>query len=137
MADDQARSGDKGTEKGAGPSGGSAARSTNKPGRFTPPKDSGPRPAAGNAPIGVGAAAPGSSTASGRYTPPAAREPVKFTATTGRWVLPLLFTLMVVGGLMIVLNYMSVLLPGSPSNWWLLGGMGCLIASLVVATQLK
>jgi hypothetical protein len=48
-----------------------------------------------------------------------------------------LFGLLVLGGLVIILNYMDVLLPGAPSNWWLLGGLGGLVGALVVATQLK
>jgi hypothetical protein len=129
MADDQAGPGEKGAPQGN--------RHANKPGRFTPKKDPVPVSAAPRSAVGVGAAAPGSATSSGRYTPPAAREAVKLDGGTGRWVLPVLFALLVLGGLLIVLNYMSVLLPGAPSNWWLLGGMGCLVASLVVATQLK
>jgi hypothetical protein len=69
--------------------------------------------------------------ASGRYTPPIPRE-MKVSPT---WVPVLMFTFLLGGMIMIVLNYLSVL-PGSPSNWYLLGGLGCITAGFVTATQL-
>jgi hypothetical protein len=131
-------------------SGGSGSGRANKPGRFTP-KQGGPAssgsgsPSASSGGISSGGTSSGGTstptastpTASGRYTPPAQRQAVQLQADTSRWVLPVLFGLLVLGGLVIILNYMDVLLPGAPSNWWLLGGLGGLVGALVVATQLK
>jgi Cell division protein CrgA len=44
----------------------------------------------------------------------------------------------VVAGLgvaVIILNYLAALLPGSPSNWWLLAGLGLVLVAVVAATQ--
>jgi hypothetical protein len=100
----------------------SAAPAANKPGRYTPPKES------------VTTAVAGAAGAAARAA--AARGEKFVVKETGRWVAPLMFALLLIGGLMIVLNYVDVL-PGSPTNWWLLGGMGCLIGALIVATQLR
>lgn len=47
---------------------------------------------------------------------------------------PAILVLLIVGALMIVLNYFNVL-PDSPTNWYLLGGIGLIAAGFVVATQ--
>ena len=52
------------------------------------------------------------------------------------WVPILMFALLGVGVLMILLNYVDVL-PGSPSNWYLLGGLGAVLGGIVTATQLR
>ena len=46
-----------------------------------------------------------------------------------------MFTLLGAGVVMIVVNYMSVLLPGAPSNWYIVGGLGLILAGIMVATQ--
>jgi hypothetical protein len=72
-------------------------------------------------------------TASSRYTPPV---PVRAKGgPSGRWVPITMFTLLGAGVLMIVINYMSVLLPGAPSNWYIVGGLGLILAGIMVATQ--
>jgi hypothetical protein len=72
-------------------------------------------------------------TASSRYTPPV---PVRAKGgPSGRLVPIVMFTLLGVGVLMIVINYLSVLLPGAPSNWYIVGGLGVILAGIMVATQ--
>ncbi len=50
------------------------------------------------------------------------------------WVPVLMFGLLGVGTLMIILNYVD-LLPGGISNWYLLGGLGLILAGIITATQ--
>ncbi len=96
------------------------------------------RPVAGtDRPAGGGDVSGGSRpvrpTPSSRYTPP---SPVggKF-GPSGQWVPITMFTVLGVGVLMIVINYMSVLLPGAPSNWYIVGGLGLILTGIMVATQ--
>lgn len=72
---------------------------------------------------------------SGRYTPP---QPVKVSLTEGTrpWVPYVMFGLFGIGLLSIILNYVS-LLPGAPSNWYLLGGLISITGGFMAATQLK
>ncbi|HUY64667.1 MAG TPA: cell division protein CrgA [Acidimicrobiales bacterium] len=69
-------------------------------------------------------------TASGRYTPPIPRS----VKVSPRWMGPLILALLMLGALMIVLNYFDVL-PSSPTNWYLLGGIAMIAGGFVVATQ--
>ena len=46
-----------------------------------------------------------------------------------------MFSLLGVGVLMIIINYMSVLLPSAPSNWYIIGGLGLILSGIIVATQ--
>jgi amino acid transporter len=39
------------------------------------------------------------------------------------------------GTIIIFMNYLGALLPGSPSNVWLLVGLGCLLVGIIAATQ--
>ena len=72
-------------------------------------------------------------TASSRYTPP---SPASGKLHAGGQLVPIvMFTLLGVGVLMIIINYMSVLLPGAPSNWYIVGGLGLILAGIMVATQ--
>ena len=96
-----------------------AGRVTSRPSTAS----SGPRPA--------GAAA--RPTPSSRYTPPSAARGK--LGPSGRWVPIVMFTLLGAGVVMIVVNYMSVLLPGAPSNWYIVGGLGLILAGIMVATQ--
>lgn len=48
----------------------------------------------------------------------------KKSSSSPRWYGPMLLTLMGVGVLLIVLNYMGAVLPGAPNNGWLWGGLG-------------
>ncbi len=45
-----------------------------------------------------------------------------------------LMAILVAGVLMIILNYVSVL-PASPTNWYLLGGIGLLFVGAMMATR--
>ncbi|HZU79025.1 MAG TPA: cell division protein CrgA [Acidimicrobiales bacterium] len=66
----------------------------------------------------------------GRYTPPIPRS----KKVSPKWLGPLILVLLLLGALMIVLNYFDVL-PGSPTNWYLLGGIGLIAAGFITATQ--
>ncbi|MCC6224876.1 MAG: hypothetical protein IT195_00540 [Microthrixaceae bacterium] len=70
--------------------------------------------------------------ASSRYTPPSTQVHLPSPA----WVPGLMFTLFGLGFVGILLNYSEVL-PGSPSGWWLLGGLGAILAGIITATQLR
>lgn len=50
------------------------------------------------------------------------------------WVPVLMFGLLVLGALMIILNYMGWV-PGGTSNWYLLGGLGLILGGIIAATQ--
>ena len=54
---------------------------------------------------------------------------------TARWVTPTMVSLLGLGSLMIIVNYVD-LLPGGTSNWYLLGGLGMVLAGIITATQL-
>jgi hypothetical protein len=72
------------------------------------------------------------SEASSRYTPPLPRS----VKQSPPWVPVLMFALLVVGAVMIVLNYLE-LLPGAATNWYLLGGLAFILGGIVVATQYR
>jgi len=79
---------------------------------------------------GSGNATPGRVTPrSGRYTPPIPKDRRRSPA----WYPFVLLFLLIVGLLMIVLNYVHVL-PGGTSNWYLIGGIGAIIVGLTMAT---
>ena len=67
---------------------------------------------------------------SSRYTPPIPKE----MKVSPPWLPVLMGALLVVGALMIVLNYLEVL-PNAVSNWYLLGGLGMILAGIITATQ--
>jgi hypothetical protein len=71
-------------------------------------------------------------TGSGRYTPPIPRS-VKVSPV---WMGPLILALLIGGALMIVINYFGVL-PASPTNWYLLGGIALIAAGFISATQYR
>jgi cell division protein CrgA len=77
-----------------------------------------------------GRVTPPKTATSGRYTPPIPRS----VRVSPMWVPILMGALLVVGALMIILNYLE-LLPGAASNWYLLAGLGCITAGFVTATQ--
>jgi len=54
---------------------------------------------------------------------------------SARWVAPTMFGLLGLGTAMIIVNYVD-LLPGGTSNWYLLGGLGLVLAGIITATQL-
>ncbi len=69
-------------------------------------------------------------TETGRYTPPIP----KTQKVSPIWVPILMFTCLLVGMVMIISNYVS-LLPGSPTNGWLLGGLGLITVGFITATK--
>lgn len=98
-----------------------AAKSTGLPSSVSPSPGS-------TADLGVRRA----SDPSSRYTPPVPR----YVKESPPWVPALMFGLLIVGALAIVLNYLGVI-PGSPSNWYLLGGLVGILAGIIVATQYR
>jgi uncharacterized membrane protein len=62
------------------------------------------------------------------------REPVKVGGRFSNLVPVLMFALMGLGLAVILANYMIVGF-GAPSNWYLLGGLGLILAGIVAATQ--
>jgi hypothetical protein len=66
----------------------------------------------------------------GRYTPPVP----KTQKVSPPWVPVLMFSCLLLGMLMIILNYVNVL-PSSPSNAWLLGGLGLITVGFITATK--
>ncbi|HLG66735.1 MAG TPA: cell division protein CrgA [Acidimicrobiales bacterium] len=69
---------------------------------------------------------------SGRYTPPVPRS----VRRSPRWFGTAMLALLVLGVLMILLNYLSVL-PGSVSVWYLVGGLGLIFAGFLMATRYR
>jgi hypothetical protein len=69
---------------------------------------------------------------SGRYTPPIPRE----VKVSPKWVPILMFTLLLSGLLVIILNYLGVLptKSGQASNWYLLLGLGLITGGFITAT---
>ncbi|HJM27718.1 MAG: cell division protein CrgA [Acidimicrobiales bacterium] len=70
--------------------------------------------------------------------PPAGATSMGYTPSkriSSRWVAPMMFGLLGAGTAMIIVNYVD-LLPGGTSNWYLLGGLGLVLAGIITATQL-
>jgi len=78
---------------------------------------------------GSGTASAQTSASSGRYTPPIPRE----YRTSARWYPLLIIGFFAVGVLWIILNYMGVF--GTPSNWYLLGGLALIVCGFIAATR--
>jgi Cell division protein CrgA len=72
-------------------------------------------------------------TASSRYTPPVAKS----LQESPRWVPILMFSLLILGGLVIFFNYLGILLPGATNNWYLLVGLAFILGGIVTATQYR
>jgi len=68
--------------------------------------------------------------ATGRYTPPVPRS----EKVSPLWIPIMMFTSLVAGMLMIILNYVDVL-PGGTSNGYLLGGLGLITVGFLTATK--
>ena len=66
----------------------------------------------------------------GRYTPPTPKS----QKVSPVYVPVIMFGCLLAGMFMIILNYVSVL-PGSPHNGWLLGGLGLITAGFITATR--
>ena len=69
---------------------------------------------------------------SGRYTPPVPRD----VRRSPRWYGAVLIGLLVLGVLMILLNYIPVL-PGAVSVWYLIAGLVIIFAGFVMATRYR
>jgi hypothetical protein len=97
-----------------------ARRTKDAPGRVTP---KGGRVTPKGGPVNT-------RTTTGRYTAPIPDE----YRTSPWWVPATMLAFFVVGIIGILLNYLS-LLPSSPSNWYLIGGLAAIILGFVSATR--
>jgi Cell division protein CrgA len=68
---------------------------------------------------------------SGRYTPPIPRE----QKVSPKWVPALMFTLLILGMLTIVTNYLNLLPGKDPSNVYLLLGLAFITGGFITATK--
>jgi hypothetical protein len=68
--------------------------------------------------------------ASRRYTPPIPQS----EKVSPMWVPVLMFVLLGIGLVVILANYIGWL-PGSTSNWYLVVGLGFILAGILTATQ--
>ncbi|HEV8298075.1 MAG TPA: cell division protein CrgA [Acidimicrobiales bacterium] len=78
-----------------------------------------------------GAASPAPSM---RYTPPTLRRD---QMPSPRWVPVLMFTLLGLGVVTILLNYVDLILPGATSNGYLILGLVLILAGIITATQYR
>jgi hypothetical protein len=69
---------------------------------------------------------------SGRYTPPVPRG----KKVSPPWVPVVMLASLIVGVVVIVVNYLGVF-PGGASNWYLLLGLGLIASGFVIATQYR
>ena len=112
-----------------------ARRTKDAPGRVTPkggrvaskggrvtPKGGGITPRGGSSAV--------SATTTGRYTAPIPDE----YRSSPWWVPAIMLGLFAVGVIGILLNYLS-LLPSSPDNWYLIGGLVFIVLGFVAATR--
>jgi hypothetical protein len=77
----------------------------------------------------------------GRYTP--AEESGRYTAPipktvrrSPKWYGPLVLALLLLGVLLIILNYLTVL-PGSVSAWYLVSGLVVILVGFLLATRYR
>lgn len=69
---------------------------------------------------------------SGRYTPPVPKN----VRHSPRWFPRVLLSLLVLGALCIVLDYIQVL-PASPTNWYVVGGLAAILVAALMATNYR
>jgi hypothetical protein len=81
---------------------------------------------------GHGRTTPKGREATGRYTPPIPRQ----VKRSPRWYPWLLLGLLVLGVLVIVLNYIGAL-PHSPANWYTLGAILAIMAGGLMSTRYR
>ncbi len=106
-----------------------ARKTKDAPGRVTP---KGTRPASLAAKAGPRSGGGATPSTTGRYT-----APVNTAYESSSWWVPaLMLTFFGLGVLCILLNYLGVL-PSSPSNWYLLGGLGCIVVGFGAATRYR
>jgi hypothetical protein len=72
------------------------------------------------------------SDSSGRYTPPVPRS----RKVSPKWMGLMILALLIVGALVIVLNYFNVL-PAGPSDWYLLVGIVLIAVGFATATRYR
>ena len=70
--------------------------------------------------------------ASTRYTPPTPKS----YYVSPPWVPILMFVLLGLGALVILCYYLGAV-PGGRSNWYLFGGLGCVLGGLYTATKYR
>ncbi|MHB1597570.1 MAG: cell division protein CrgA [Acidimicrobiales bacterium] len=68
----------------------------------------------------------------GRYTAPIPRS----VKRSPRWYPWVLLGLLLVGALCVILNYIQVL-PASPTNWYVVGGLAAILAAALMATSYR
>lgn len=89
---------------------------------------------AGKGPVTSGRVTP-KGTASGRYTPPTPKE----YKVSPRWVPVVMLTLLVLGMVVIISNYLpgAGILPGDTDNKYLLLGLGLITGGFITATKYR
>ncbi len=103
-------------------------------GRVTP-KGTRPGETRGRVERGAGAPPPADDgppharAASSRYTPPMPKAQLE----SPRWVPILMFTLLIAGALVIMVNYIA----GGVSNWYLILGLLLILGGIITATQYR
>ncbi len=68
---------------------------------------------------------------------PRTATPVDVKGPSPVWVPILTLGLLGLGFLIIMFNYLDILLPGTPSNWYLLGGLGVVLGGIIGLTQYR
>jgi hypothetical protein len=76
---------------------------------------------------------PQSKSKRSRYTPP----PPKKKARSPLWVPATMFTMLMTGVIVIVLNYLQLLPGGSAENRYLFVGLGLFTGGAILSTQLR
>jgi hypothetical protein len=71
-------------------------------------------------------------SASSRYTPPVST----YQMPSSRWVPIAMFGFLGFGFVMIFCNYVG-LVPGGTNNWYLVAGLGFILAGIITATQYR
>lgn len=61
---------------------------------------------------------------------------MRVTSGSPAWLPVAMFALLAIGIVVILLNYLSVL-PGAPTNWYLLAGLAAILGGIVAATQYR
>ena len=83
-------------------------------------------------PKGGRVTAKGTQPESSRYTAPIPESQKQSPI----WVPILLFSFLGVGAIVIIINYLGFVPGGEANNWYLLGGLGFILAGIITATQL-
>lgn len=65
------------------------------------------------------------------------RQPVEVEPSSPVIVPIVMFASFIVGTGMILFNYLTAGILGTPSNWYLLGGLGFILVGIVAATQYR